>query len=157
MCSLSESSSSTHLTSSGVLTFGSMIAGGGEDVSSIARISARPNSSRTEFTLTINSAPLPSRTAVNKLSVNLRASSLSFGAIPSSNSIHTISVPELTALGNISGRRPGQKIKLRLDTIFLSVTVNHQKIINKKPSHYNLLSVYFFPLRVVNREIILKQ
>ena len=48
------------------------------------------------------------------------ASSLSCIAIPSSSSIQTISAPEATAFGNISGFKPGVKIKLRLGLIFES-------------------------------------
>ena len=49
----------------------------------------------------------------NKERPFLRASSLSLGATPSSSSIQTISAPEARAFGNISGLRPGVKIKLR--------------------------------------------
>ena len=50
---------------------------------------------------------------LNRARAFCRASALSFGAIPSSNSTQTISTPLERALGNISGLSPGTKMKLR--------------------------------------------
>ena len=66
-----------------------------------------------ELILTILSTPSSACGLSNRARAFLLASALSFGAIPSSNSTQTMSAPLAKALGNMSGRKPGVKIKLR--------------------------------------------
>ena len=100
-------------TSSGVRTFGIIKAGGGVFVARMALTSSIPKRSRMELILTILSMPSSAGGCSNRARAFFLASALSFGAIPSSNSTQTMSVPLAKALGNMSGRKPGVKIKLR--------------------------------------------
>ena len=72
-----------------------------------------PNFSRIELMRTIRSTPSSECGLSKSANAFFRASALSFGAMPSSNSTQTISTPLATALGNMSGLSPGTKMKLR--------------------------------------------
>ena len=115
LCLFSVSKLSNRIISSELLTFGIIKAGGGVFVFKIACTSSMPNFSLRELILSILSIPSSFCFVSNNFIANFLAKFLSWGAIPSSNSTHTISVPDLIALGNISGFRPGVKIKLLLD------------------------------------------
>ena len=62
---------------------------------------------------TMRSTPSSECGSLKSANAFSRASALSFGAMPSSNSTQTMSTPLATALGNMSGLSPGTKMKLR--------------------------------------------
>ena len=105
--------SSSQTTSSGDSTFGSIKAGGGVSVARTACTSASPKAVLRQLMRTMRSTPSSVWGFAKSAKPAFRAASLSFGAMPSSSSTQTISVPHASALGNIAGCRPGEKIKLR--------------------------------------------
>ena len=114
---------SSHTTSSGVRTFGSISAGGGVSLASTASTSARPNASRTQLMRTMRSTSVSAHGSANNAIALDRATALSFGAMPSSSSTQTTSAPQASALGYIVGSRPGEKMKLRRGRTVRSVMV----------------------------------
>ena len=105
------------------MTLGSISAGGGVFVASTALTSARPNAVRRQLIRTIRSTPSSAWGEANRAMPFCRASSLSLGAMPSSSSTQTMSVPQARALGYISGLRPGAKIKVRRGRMVCSLVV----------------------------------
>ena len=112
-CPRSPRRSSNHTTSSGVITFGSISAGGGRSAARMPWRSASPIALLGLLMRTTRSMPSSAWGAAKMASALRRASSLSFGATPSSSSTHTMSAPEASAFGKRSGRSAGEKMKLR--------------------------------------------
>ena len=112
------SNASRITTSSGVRTFGIISPGGAVSAFRMASRSSIPNRSRIELIRTSFSTPSSANGCSNSASALRRASALSFGAMPSSSSTQTISAPLASAFGNMSGRSPGVKIKLRRGQIW---------------------------------------